>query len=219
MKAYHCIITAVFLGLSVTGCMSPQGQPDYTASGALAGAATGAIIGSAARHSGTGSLVGAAVGAVAGGAVGHGIDQARESQREQLVVTQGQTLQSPPLSLADIKAQAGAGIGDDLIISQIRNSRMVYHLNTADIISLKRSGVSEGIIDYMIDTPATVQYNGAGVAVGAPPAPIGEQVLIAPGPDYYWMNGTWIWFDGNWVWRHGYWRGPVAHYRHGRRWR
>jgi uncharacterized membrane protein len=98
MKRYGYVIATVILGLSVTGCMTPQGRPNSTASGALAGAATGAVIGSTARHPGAGALVGTAVGAIAGGAIGHGMDQAQESQREQVAVAQRQQLQSPPLS-------------------------------------------------------------------------------------------------------------------------
>ena len=55
-----------------------------------------------------------------------------------------------------------ARIGDDLIISQIRNSRTVYHLTTADIIDLKKAHVSEKVIDFMINTPA---LNSAGATV------------------------------------------------------
>ena len=32
----------------------------------------------------------------------------------------------------------------------------MYRLTTAEIIDLKQSGVSEKVIDYMINTPATV---------------------------------------------------------------
>ena len=60
--------------------------------------------------------------------------------------------QSPILSLADIKALVKANLSDAVIISQIRNSHMVYYLTTAEIIDLKQSGVSEKIIDFMINT-------------------------------------------------------------------
>jgi hypothetical protein len=43
--------------------------------------------------------------------------------------------------VGDVQALVQAGISDDLVISQIRNSRTVYHLNTADIIALKNAGV------------------------------------------------------------------------------
>ena len=36
--------------------------------------------------------------------------------------------------------------------AHIRNSQAVYHLTTAEIIDLKESGVSEKVIDFMINT-------------------------------------------------------------------
>ena len=60
---------------------------------------------------------------------------------------------SQPMSLADIKMLAKSGISDEVILSQIRNSHTVYHLSTAEILDLKDAGVSEKVIDFMIDTP------------------------------------------------------------------
>lgn len=54
--------------------------------------------------------------------------------------------------MADVKALAKAGLSDEVILSHIRNSRAVYHLTTAEIIDLKGSGVSEKVIDFMINT-------------------------------------------------------------------
>jgi len=54
--------------------------------------------------------------------------------------------------LADVKALVKEGLSDQVVLSQIRNSQAVYHLTTAEIIDLKKSGVSEKIIDYMINT-------------------------------------------------------------------
>jgi hypothetical protein len=62
--------------------------------------------------------------------------------------------QGQPLGLADIKALAKAGVSDEVILSQIRNSHVVYRLTTAEIIDLKDSGVSNRVIDFMINTPS-----------------------------------------------------------------
>jgi hypothetical protein len=56
------------------------------------------------------------------------------------------------LGLEDIKALVKANLSEEVIISQIRNTRVVYRLTTAQIIDLKQSGVSEKIIDFMINT-------------------------------------------------------------------
>jgi hypothetical protein len=141
------------------GCQTPEGTTDYTASGGLAGGAigagTGAIIGSQSGHAGEGALIGGAIGALTGALVGHGMQQ---SQREVVAAQSPQTLQrvdqGQPLGLPDIKALAQAGVSDEVIVSQIRNSRTVYRLTTAEIIDLKNSGVSEKVIDFMINTPS-----------------------------------------------------------------
>lgn len=224
MKTYGNLLIAAVIGISLSACVTPQGQPDNTASGALAGGAVGAIIGSTARHPGAGAAVGAAVGALAGGAVGHGIDQAQQAQdaqfREQAY--QQQALDTQPLTIDDIVSMSRARISDDLIISQIRNSRTIYHLRTADIVDLKRTGVSERVIDFMINTPASVRSAETTRIARTPPPPLVEPVIVAPGPGFFWMSGAWIWFDGGWSWRHGYWRGPYhhgfRHYGHGRHW-
>jgi uncharacterized protein YcfJ len=141
------------------GCETPAGYPDRTATGALTGGAigagTGAIIGSASGHAGPGALIGGAIGALTGGIIGNAMDQ---QQREILARQYPQTLQrvdqGQRLTPADIKALAKSGIGDEVIISQIRNSHTVFYLNTAEIIDLRDAGVSNNVIDFMINTPS-----------------------------------------------------------------
>ena len=202
-------------GISLSGCYNPQGRPDYTASGALAGGATGAIVGSMARHPGPGAVVGGAVGAIVGGLIGHGMDQAQEAQlRAQSPQTLQRVEQGQPLTVEDVQSLAKAGISDDLIISQIRNSRTVYHLTTEDIIALKNAGVSERVIDFMINTPTQIpSAEVAGVVGPTPPPPPPETIVVAPGPDYVWVGGVWLRLGSRWVWRHGYWHRPAHPYR------
>ena len=201
-------------GLSLAGCYSPQGQPDYTASGALGGAAVGALLGSTGARPGQGAAIGAAVGAIAGGLVGHGMDQAQQARlRAQAPKTWQHVQQSQPLGIEDVKALAKAGVGDDLIISQIHNSRTVYHLGTGQIVDLKNSGVSEKVIDFMINTPSSavappVATTAESQEVVAPPAPLVEEGVVAPGPGYVWVSGVWTWYGSRYVWVRGHWAVP-----------
>ncbi len=160
MKYFRNVVVLLAAGLVMTtGCMTPEGDYDRTATGALGGGAigagTGAIIGHQSGHGGEGALIGGAIGALTGGLIGRSMDQ---QQHETLQRTSPQTLQrmetGQPLGLADIKALAKAGINDDIIISQIRQSRTAYRLTTAEIIELKDAGVSERVIDFMINTPS-----------------------------------------------------------------
>jgi len=171
MKIRVLCVCAAALAVVTSGCYTSEGTPDRTATGALAGGAigagSGAIIGAASHNAGAGALIGGAIGALTGAIVGNAMDQ---QQRETLARQYPQTLQrvdqGQPLGLADVKALARSGVGDDVIISQIRNSRTVYRLSTAEIIDLKDSGVSERVIDFMINTP--------GMYPPPPPPPPGQ---------------------------------------------
>jgi len=59
-----------------------------------------------------------------------------------------------PMGLPDIKMLAKSGVSDEVILSQIRNSHTVYHLSAAEILDLKDAGVSDKVIDFMINTPS-----------------------------------------------------------------
>jgi outer membrane lipoprotein SlyB len=197
-----------------TGCEYPNGDPNYTGSGALTGGAVGAVSGAAIggnRHGGEDALIGAAVGAVAGGLIGNSMDrQQQERLRQQAPQTYARVDQGQPLSVADVKALAQAGISDDVIINQIRNSHTVYHLSAADIIDLRNAGASNPVIDFMINTPATAgaapQASAVYVAQPPPPPPV-ETVVVAPGPGYIWIGGEWAW-NGGWIWVAGHWGYP-----------
>lgn len=85
-------IATVFLELLLTsGCVAPNGQPDNTATGALAGGLFGTVVGGLAggRHAGRDALIGGLAGVVAGGLVGHMIDR---DQQQRLQAQSPQTL-------------------------------------------------------------------------------------------------------------------------------
>jgi outer membrane lipoprotein SlyB len=202
--------------VGLTGCQNPDGTQNNTASGALVGGAMGAITGAAiggSQHGGEGALIGAAAGVIAGGLVGNSMDQEQQARlRAQAPQTYVRVDQGQPLAVADVKALARSGISDDVIISQIRNSRTVYHLSAADIIDLRDAGVSNRVIDFMINTPGIYgatpapQANTVVVAQPPPPVPV-ETVVVAPGPDYIWIDGEWVW-NGQWIWVGGHWGYP-----------
>ena len=211
---------AVLIGTSavvLTGCETPCGTPDRTATGALTGgaigAASGALLGG--RDAVPAALVGGALGAVAGGLIGHSMDQEAQARlQQQAPQTYARLDQGQPLSLADVKALAEAKVSDEVIISQIRNSRTVFHLSSADIIDLKNSAVDENVIDFMINMATSMagvaQTGQTVVAETPPPAPV-ETMVVAPGPGYVWVGGEWIW-NGGWVWLAGHWiLPPYAH--------
>jgi outer membrane lipoprotein SlyB len=214
MKLQILILALVVPAIGFTGCEYPNGDPNYTGSGALVGGGAGAVTGAAIggeRHGGEGALIGAAVGALAGGLIGNSMDQQQQERlRQQAPQTYVRVDQGQPLGVADVKALARAGVGDNVIISQIRNSHTVYHLSAADIIDLRNAGVSNQVIDYMINTPGTVgtATQATSVVVNQPPPPPpAETVVVAPGPGYVWIGGEWTW-NGGWIWVAGHWGYP-----------
>ena len=208
------LTTAVAM-VVLTGCQHPNGEPNNTASGALIGGAAGALTGAAIggpHNAGPDALFGAAAGALAGSLIGNAIDQQQAAAlRAQAPQTYVRVQEGQPLSVADVKALAAAKVGDDVVINQIRNSRTVFHLSSADIIDLHDSGVSDNVINFMINTPHLIvndsNYQTGPVVAQAPPPPLTQTVVVAPGPGYVWIGGEWIW-NGGWVWRAGYWTYP-----------
>ncbi len=214
MKGYPLIL-AVAAGMALTGCETPESTPNRAGTGAIMGAGIGAASGAliaGGHHGAEGALIGGALGAVTGGLIGHSMDEeARARLQARAPQTYARIDQGQPLGLADIKAMAKSGIGDDVIISQIRATHSAYHLSASDIIDLNNSGVSQKVIDYMINTA-----NGASsappqaqtvVVNEAPPPPPAETVVVAPAPGYVWISGEWVW-NGRWVWMAGRWGPP-----------
>lgn len=153
------------------------------------------------------------------------------------LVAVGQTVpqsaaQDQALGLADIKMLAKNGVSDDIMLSQIRNSHTVYRLSAAEIIDLKDTGVSQKVIDFMINTPSTSPGGPVVVATAPvatppppppqaptviaeagsePPPPVVETVVVSPGPGYVWVSGYWRWYSHRWVWMPGAWVIPPRH--------
>jgi outer membrane lipoprotein SlyB len=124
-----------------------------TQTGALAGAGIGATAGALISHDAGGALIGGALGAAGGALIGSALDaQDRQIMQQQSPNTLRRIDNGQPLSIQDIKDMSRAGIKDDVIISQIRATNSVYHLSSADIISLKEAGVSQRVINAMIQT-------------------------------------------------------------------
>jgi len=232
MKCYVLGLSLLAAAVVFTGCETPEGTPDRTGTGMLAGgaigAASGAIIGG--RNAGAGALIGGAIGAITGGLIGHSMDMdaaERERLQAQAPATYQRVEQGQPLAVADVKAMSAAKVSDDVIIGQIQSTRTIYHLSAADIIDLHNSNVSEKVIQYMINTPNTASAAPAAsddTATEAPPPPPTETVVPAPAPGYVWVGGSWQW-HGRWVWVNGYWASPphpaavwVGGYWHRDRW-
>jgi outer membrane lipoprotein SlyB len=207
-------LAAATAAVLLTGCVNPNGTQNNTGSGALIGGALGAITGAVIggpRNGGAGAAIGAAAGMIAGGTVGNSMDQQQQAElRARAPQTYVRVVQGQTLGIADVKAMARAGVSDDIIISQIQGSHTVFHLSSADIIDLHETGVSDKVVNFMINTQSSADAAQSTTVVvqQAPPSPPVETIVVAsPGPGYVWIGGEWVW-NGSWFWRAGYWGYP-----------
>lgn len=220
MKLHKTTIVMAMSAVLVTGCVHPNGEANNTATGALIGAGGGAVFGAAlgalgggGRGAAAGALLGGAFGAIGGTIIGSQMDQQQEEElRAEAPDTYVRVQQNQPLTVNDVEALAGAKVTDDVIIAQIQNSHTVYHLAANDIIGLHNAGVSDRVVNFMINTPSTVTPAAAPSTVvinsDEPPPVQADTVVAAPGPGYAWVAGEWQWNGMGWVWTRGYWAVP-----------
>ena len=211
MKINNLFLSLGGMAVLLTGCQNPDGTQNHTGSGVLIGGAIGALTGAAIgghNHGGQDALIGAGAGALAGGLIGNSMDREQEARlKAQSPQTYARVDQGQPLSLADVKALAKAGISEDVIIAQIQNSHTVFHLSSADIIDLRDAGVTDKVVNSMINT-ASVAPPTATVIQQAPPVPPTETIVVSPGSGYVWVNGEYTWSGMAWVWVGGHWAVP-----------
>jgi uncharacterized protein YcfJ len=136
------MVSALVLG----GCESKTGT------GVLAGGALGAGIGGIAGG-GQGALIGAAAGVIAGGLVGAALDeQDRKIMEEKSPRTVERMDREEPLTINDIIKLSEGGISDETIIRYIKKTKTAYNLSQSQVSRLQKSGVSQRVIDFMIQT-------------------------------------------------------------------
>jgi hypothetical protein len=73
------------------------------------------------------------------------------------------------LSLYDIKSLARARVSDAVILRYLRDHQTIYTLDSADVQDLRSAGVSQSIVDYMLQTPRMYGPNpviGVGIGYG-----------------------------------------------------
>jgi hypothetical protein len=113
------------------------------------------------------------------------------------------TLPAGP-SLAEIQTLAQSHVSDSVIIGQIQNSSTRYHLTADQIISLKTAGVSDGVLQALINTAGKPPAQPTAV-VSQPyvypyPYPYGyPYAYVGPWPGFWWGWGPY--YHGYHHWR------------------
>ena len=124
-----------------------------TQTGALIGTGVGAAGGALITGSPTGALIGGAVGAAGGALVGAALDaNDRKTLEENSPRTLRKIDRGEQLSISDIEQMSKNGLSDKVIIDQIDATNSVFSLTSQEIIDLKKAGVSQRVIDHMIET-------------------------------------------------------------------
>lgn len=88
------------------------------------------------------------------------------------------TAQSLPPGVQDVVKMKQAGLSDDVILSQVRNSGASYNLTADQIISLKSQNISDPVINALISGNGSAS---AAPAMAAPP-PAPSPALPPPAP-------------------------------------
>jgi len=57
-----------------------------------------------------------------------------------------------PLTQADVISMTKAGLTDEEIIRRIDGTRTVFRLGSDDVVRLRQEGVSDRVVNYMLDT-------------------------------------------------------------------
>src|SRR5262245_58302060 len=142
-------VVAAAASLAGVGCAT------HTGTGALAGgglgAATGALIGSATGNAGKGAVLGAGLGAAAGGLVGAGQDEVDQRNRERIAAATAVPAQGP-MNVGDVINMTRSGVREDTIVATIRSSNSVFYLTAADVTDLHNQGVSDRVIQAMLES-------------------------------------------------------------------
>ncbi|NGX27961.1 MAG: hypothetical protein K940chlam1_00133 [Candidatus Anoxychlamydiales bacterium] len=136
----------ILLGSIIVSCQSKTGTGAIA--GSVIGAGTGAIIAGP-----KGAIIGGAAGAATGALVGAALD---EQDRKIMERTSPRTVErmdrKEPLTINDLIKLSQGGVSDDTIIRYIQDTRTTYNLSQAQINRLQEAGVSQRVINYMIDT-------------------------------------------------------------------
>lgn len=94
-----------------------------------------------------------------------------------------------PLSVEDVVRLSQAGVAQDLIITRIKKNGKAFDLSTDELLALRKSGVSDTVIKYLLDpsqpyappAPAPARTPTPAPVSGAPPIP----AKAAPPPKQY----------------------------------
>lgn len=145
------MLRATIISLILTTFVSSSCASN-TGTGVIAGCVIGAGAGGLAGGGG-GALIGGAAGILAGGLIGAAIDQQdRKTIEKSSPRTIDRMNRDEPLTINDVIKLSQAQVEDDKIIQYMQNTQSSYNLSQTQVRRLHNAGVSEKVIQYMINT-------------------------------------------------------------------
>jgi hypothetical protein len=159
--------------LLLAGCQSGAGT------GALAGAGAGALAGNLLSKGGhgnktAGTVAGAAIGAIGGAIIGDSVEASKkrkEAEANARATAIANAQRAPTVD--DIITESMGGVGEAVMINQIRSAHVAYQLTSADITRMSQNGVPQSVINEMLVSGQRAVYAPAPrpVVVYEEPAP------------------------------------------------
>lgn len=162
----------------------------YADRGAVVGGVTGALAGAGiGKHNGetaAGALLGGAVGLVTGAAVGHSMDNrnAQQVAKRQYVQQQQARQYQRAVSPYDVIRMSQSGVGQEVMINQIRQRGVQGEMDVQDVIALHKQGVPESVISAMQRAANALPEEAVYVAPAGTPVVVEQYHYVAPAP--YW---------------------------------
>jgi hypothetical protein len=95
-----------------------------------------------------------------------------------LTLVAGTAFAQSVLNNDSIVKMAKAGLGDDVIVSMIKNQPGTYTMDTDEVIRLKGAGLSEKVIAAMVEKSSGASSPSATPAAAKPAAPLVDEVGI-----------------------------------------
>lgn len=146
LTTLFCRIACLLLPFSTGSCATNTGT------GIFAGSALGAGIGGI-TAGGPGALIGSAAGLLMGSLTGFALDeQDRKVMEKSSPRTVDRMDRAEPLTLNDIIKLSQGGVSDNTIIQYIHKQKTQYNLTQTQIRRLQDAGVSQRVINYMVNT-------------------------------------------------------------------
>jgi hypothetical protein len=127
-------------------------------------------------------------------------------------VTRTYTVSTPPgPSLAEVQAMVQAHVSDTVIVSQIQNSSARYALTADQIIALKAAGVSDTVLNAIINTASKPPVQATTTVESGPY--VYPYVYVDPWPWFWWGWGPYY-YHGGYYRGGGYYHGGGYHHGH-----